>query len=89
MKKYYIFFVLFLLVNAGCDDFLDRMNYTQIDEGEVFKTVENAQGALTGVYDKLSDADFYGRHIQAYEAAKGDAKVGTTGKVSVRLIRIK
>lgn len=71
MKKYYIFFVLFLLVNAGCDDFLDRMNYTQIDEGEVFKTVENAQGALTGVYDKLSDADFYGRHIQAYEAAKG------------------
>lgn len=71
MKKYYIFFVLFLLVNAGCDDFLDRKSFTQMDEGEVFKTVANLQGALTGVYDKLSDADFYGRHIQAYEASKG------------------
>ena len=71
MKKIYMLFALFFLINTGCDDFLDRMNYTQMDEGEVFNTVENAQGALTGVYDKLSDPEFYGRHIQAYEAAKG------------------
>ena len=71
MKKLYIFFALFLLINAGCEDFLDRENYTEMDENDVFKTVENAQGALIGVYDRLSDEKYYGRQIQAYEAAKG------------------
>lgn len=71
MKKIYIFFALFLLINAGCEDFLDRENYTQMDENDVFKTVENAQGALFGVYDRLSDNEFYGRQVYAYEASKG------------------
>lgn len=37
----------------------------------MFTSIEGAEAALNGVYDAMQSADYYGRLVYAYEAAKG------------------
>ena len=70
MKKIYLLGILVVML-SGCDHFLDRTPYDNMDEDIVFEKLEHVQGALYGVYDAISHENYYGRQVYAYEAAKG------------------
>ncbi|MBE6182475.1 MAG: RagB/SusD family nutrient uptake outer membrane protein [Rikenellaceae bacterium] len=74
MKKILLYFVAVAgscMLNTGCDDFLDKSNYTVVEEDWALHTEEGVNALLNGLYNYVSSAHYYGRHIYAYEMAKG------------------
>ncbi len=74
MKKILLYFVAVAgscMLNTGCEDFLDKSSYTVIDQEWVLHTEEGVDALLNGLYNYVSSANYYGRHIYAYEMAKG------------------
>lgn len=73
MKKIRIYLVALLLLPglSSCGDFLDKESYTDQDK-EILKTPEGIEALLNGVYDIFQHANYYGRNLMAYEAAKGN-----------------
>ncbi|NPA35402.1 MAG: RagB/SusD family nutrient uptake outer membrane protein [Chlorobi bacterium] len=79
-KIFLILTVIFMGSLSSCDDLLEKTPYTSIPDFEMFTDVEGAQGALNGIYDRLTSANYYGRLIYAYEGSKGpDFYVEDTG----------
>ncbi len=65
---------------TSCDDILDKTPYTSIPDFEMFTDLEGAQGALTGIYNEITSANYYGRLIYGFEGSKGpDFYVEDTG----------
>jgi len=80
MKDKIIIFTLLLILLAGCEDVLEKKPYVSVPDFEMFKDVEGAEAALIGVYNSMTSADYYGRHMYAYEGSKGpDFFVEDTG----------
>ena len=73
MKKIRIYLAALLLLPglSSCGDFLDKESYTDQDR-EILKTPEGIEALLNGVYDIFQHANYYGRNLMAYEAAKGN-----------------
>ncbi len=74
MKKILLYFVAVAgscMLNTGCDDFLDKSNYSVVEGDFALHTEEGINALLNGLYNYVSSADYYGRHIYAYEMAKG------------------
>ncbi len=74
MKKILLYFIAVAgscMLNTGCDDFLDKSSYTVVDQSWALHTEEGVDALLNGLYNYVSSADYYGRHIYAYEMAKG------------------
>ena len=73
MKKIRIYLAALLLLPglSSCGDFLDKESYTDQDK-EILKTPEGIEALLNGVYDIFQHANYYGRNLMAYEAAKGN-----------------
>lgn len=61
IKKLFLIGLIFLV--ASCSDFLDISPKQSIAEGEALETLEGFQAAITGVYDIISDSDYYGRYF--------------------------
>ncbi len=80
MKYKILIFIALLGLTVACDDVLDKMPYTSVPTEVLFEDIEGANIALTGVYNSLSDADYYGRLMYAFEGSKGpDFYVEDTG----------
>ena len=80
MRKIFILLTIILGLLTSCEDILEKKPYTSIPDFEMFTDVEGAQGALNGIYNQLTSADYYGRLMYAYEGSKGpDFYVEDTG----------
>ncbi len=79
MKFKLLIFALLLGLSA-CDDVLDKTPYISIPDYEMFTDTEGAQQALNGIYNEITDEDYYGRLVYAFEGSKGpDFYVEDTG----------
>ncbi|MFD2553107.1 RagB/SusD family nutrient uptake outer membrane protein [Sphingobacterium tabacisoli] len=58
----YIFSVL-LLVNTGCDSFLDVKPKSSIAEDDIFSSEIGFQQAITGIYASMADRPLYGDQL--------------------------
>ncbi|MBS2213334.1 RagB/SusD family nutrient uptake outer membrane protein [Carboxylicivirga mesophila] len=80
MKNKILIFTLVMALFAGCDDVLDKEPLTSIPDLDMFTDTEGAQQALNGIYNEISDEDYYGRLMYAFEGSKGpDFYVEDTG----------
>jgi tetratricopeptide (TPR) repeat protein len=80
MKDKILIFTLLIALFAGCDDVLDKEPYTSIPDYEMFTDTEGAQQALNGIYNEITNEDYYGRLMYAFEGSKGpDFYVEDTG----------
>lgn len=59
----YIAILTLILGLGSCSDFLDRDSSNEISQDDLYKTVEGAEMALTGLYSKLSDYSYLGQNM--------------------------
>ncbi len=72
MKKYIIYlFAISLAFLWSCDDILEKEPFTSQKEEAVFKDIDGAYAAIIGMYNSMTNEDYYGRLIYAYEGSKG------------------
>jgi len=80
MKQTFIVFTLLFTLFIGCTDVLDKEPYTSLPTEVLFEDVEGAEIALVGIYNAISNEDYYGRLVYAFEGSKGpDFYVEDTG----------
>lgn len=52
-KTYSIFWVIFLLINLSCEENLEEVPLSFLEESNSFNSADDAESAINGVYDRL------------------------------------
>lgn len=73
VKKITGYIVLPLLfISISCEDFLDKDPYSSAPTGEMLSSYSNLKIALTGLYNHLTDVDYYGKNFVLSADIRGD-----------------
>ncbi|SEM67555.1 Starch-binding associating with outer membrane [bacterium A37T11] len=72
--------LLFLLLASGCNKFLDQQPITDLSDELFWKTADDAQLGLAGVYDGVQSAIGVGNYIDWGEARSDNFTYGGTGE---------
>ncbi len=80
INKYTLIALLFtMLINSGCDDFIDLYPSNSISDADIYSSIDIAGSALVGLYNDVQAGGFLGRNIQYRGAIKGPDFMLLTG----------
>lgn len=79
IKGYIVLFTCCLLLNSGCDKWLDVKPYDKISEDELFTKESGFQKLLNGIYISLNEEDLYGKAltVEMLEVMSGIYEIGS------------
>ncbi|MEG1585256.1 MAG: RagB/SusD family nutrient uptake outer membrane protein [Bacteroidales bacterium] len=80
-KIFYAFAAVSLLIGASsCSDMLDTRSESQVESDKVFDNVENAQKAITGIYNSMMEERAYRNTLVGVMMSNTDAELNSGTK---------